>query len=138
MANVAVDIKDLLVAEGVGTFGTDLWIGREPAAGGEAVTIYPSGGQNPNPKWGRDFPTVKIKISGDVNDYAGGWTKAQEVKDALLGATPQDINGNRYASFRMQGDINFIGYDSNSRPMFTTNWILIVDLNTGLGNRSTF
>ena len=126
MAAPSVDIKDILVAAGIGTFaGTSGWgiyVSQEPKNPDSVITIYDSGGVAPNPKWLFDEPTVQIRIRGSEMAYVAAYAKAQAIKDALLGLTPQTVSGTYYVGVQMVGDINHIGYDDKSRPLFTTNW----------------
>lgn len=139
MANSpAYDIATFLASNSVGTTGTDIFVGREPAEGGLAITVYDSPAwRSPNPVYLRDYPSCQIRVRGDKNDYANTYTKAEEVKNVLLGATPQAINGEWYAMFTQAGDITFLGYDDLDHPILTTNWRLVRELSSG-GNRLTF
>lgn len=130
MANSpAEDLKDLLVTAGIGTFaGTSTWgiyVSKEPDEPHGVVTLYDKGGVSSNPKWILDEPTVRVRIRGDIMKYRTTWTKAEAVKNALLGITPQTVNGTKYIGIVQLGDIIFLGYDDNNRPVFTTTWRVI-------------
>ncbi len=126
MAAPSVDFKDLLSTAGVGTWqattGWALAVSREPATPDQVVTIYDTGGQDPNAKWLLDNPTVQVRVRGSPNDYPATYAKAIAVKDALLGLTPQTLDSIDYVGVWMVGDVIFIGYDELQRPRFTTNW----------------
>ncbi len=135
MADTAVGIKDLLVAAGIGTFaatsGWGIYINKEPTDPDTVVTVTTSGGTNPNPKWLIDFPSAQVMIRGAPNGYVAAQAKAQEVKDALLGLPSQDLNGDRWDSITMAGDIAPLGYDETNRPRFSLNFNLIIEPATG-------
>lgn len=131
------DIATFLAAQGAGTVGTDIFVGMEPASPDLVVTVYDIGGIAPSPKFLRDEPQVQCKVRGDVNDYQNAWIKAQEVKDILLGAQPQTLNGTDYVLFVQIGDILSLGRDENNRPMITSNWQLVREMASG-GNREAF
>ena len=97
------------------------------------VTLYDYAGGNPDPKWNIDNPSVQCVIRGNVNDYDLCWSKAKEVKDALLGIMSQDIDGDRWISISMRGDINFLGRDDTSRPRLSVNFSILKEsaLNAG-------
>ena len=131
------DIATFLAAQGAGTVGTDIFVGMEPSSPDFTVTVYDIGGIAPNPKFLRDEPQVQCKIRGNVNDYQNTWIKAQEVKDILLGAQPQTLNGTDYVLFVQIGEILSLGRDENNRPMITSNWQLVREMASG-GNREAF
>jgi len=133
MANApSQDLKDILVTAGLGTFahGTEdstwgIYISKEPDEPNKIITLYDKGGSSPNPKWILDEPTVRIRVRGAKMGYQDAWTKIEAVKDALLGITPQTVNGTYYTGILMIGDITFIHYDDNNRPIFTSTWQVI-------------
>lgn len=145
MSSRAVELKDLLVAAGVGVFNvTDTanvtdWsisVGKMAEKPDRCITAYDSGGKSPNPAWLVDYPTVQIKVRGSENDYVAAVDKTTEVKDALLGIMSQTIGSDIYVSISMIGDRNFLGYDENGRPMFSLNFQLIINPSTGTHRKS--
>ena len=136
MSSPAVDIAGLLEAQGLGTAGTTLFVGRDPGGTTLTISVYDTGGLPPNPKYSRDEPSVQIAVWGAANDYSGGYTKALAIKDYLLGLTSQTIGTKTYFAFNMRTDITFVGYDQNQRPQFTLNFRLIVD-DGDVGNRTS-
>jgi len=135
MADNAVGAKDLLVAAGVGVFaatsGWGIFIGKEPTAPHTIITAYNSGGTNPNPKFLLDFPSLQVRVRGAPNGYVAAEAKAKDVKNALLGLVSQDLNGDRWVSVTMAGDITPLGNDQQNRPMFSLNFNLIIEPATG-------
>jgi len=137
MTAPSVGLAQILNAEGIATSGTDMFVGEIPdTVTGLCLLILDSGGPSPNPRWTRDFRDVQIVVRSNVNDYATGWTKAEAVKNKLLGLAPQTIGTDVYASFLMRGDIVYIGRDDNNRPRFSINFRLIID-GPDVGNRSS-
>lgn len=131
MANIAEGAKDLLVAAGVGVFaaasGWGIYVSKEPSTPSTTITLFNTSGRPPNPKWLLDYPSLNIRIRGAKGGYVNAEDKAKEVKDVLLGLDSQDINGDRWVSVTMPGDLAFIGYDENERPMFSLNFRLIIE-----------
>lgn len=120
MAAPSVDIKDILVSDGIGTFTDDIHISKEPASPDNVITIYDTGGQEANPKWSIDRPSVMIRVRN--NNYLNGYSKCKDIKDSLLGLSKQTINSTEYIAIWLQGEINFIEYDDNNRAIFTLNF----------------
>lgn len=131
MSLASEGIKDILVDASVGVFNTtsgwSITIGELPPDPDTCMTIYDTGGRSPNPKWLLDYPSVQVMIRGGVSGYVAAETKAKQVKDVLLGFQSQDLNGDRWVSITMPGDVAFVGYDENKRPMFSANFRLIIE-----------
>lgn len=133
MANApSEDIVDILVAEGIGTAaaqsGWGIYRRKEPDIEGVSpntvVTVYDTGGLDPNPKFLLDQPTIMIRVRGNPNEYDLTYTKCEAVKDALLGLVAQSIHGTFYVGIWQQSDIFFIGDDEKDRPVFTLNFLI--------------
>lgn len=131
MANSpAVQVASVLIAASVGSsVSTDSWpitVGRLMSDPDAQIALYDSPGQTPNPKWLLDFPIVQVMVRGGKDDYPGGWSKAQDIKDVLLGRDVEIlIDGDRWDGITMLGDVSFLKYDENSRPLFTANYRII-------------
>lgn len=128
-------IGGLLATAGVGTMGTDVFVGRMPDSPDANITVYDQGGASPNPVWLRDEPSFSMLIRGTKNDYNGVYNKALEAKDAILGLSDQTVGDNIYALFYLRSDITFVSYDSDNRPQFSMSWRMVVDGNVATGNR---
>jgi hypothetical protein len=130
MNSAALDVKDMLDdASGgaaVGTFGTDLFVSREPASPDAVVTVYDTGGFPPDPNAGigLQYPTVQVRVRGVKGGYTAASVKARAVHDALHGVTEASWNGSRYLWVFGQQDPMFLGYDESDRPLFAQNFRL--------------
>ncbi len=133
--STAEDFKVILAAAGVGsTVPDDDWgihVSKEPATPHRAITIYDTGGAEPNAKHLLDFNTVQIRIRGQVGEYSGAHIKALAVKNKLLGLPPETVNGTDFRGVWQVGDIIFLRYDDNNRPVFVTNWRTALEPATG-------
>jgi len=122
------DIKDLLEASSATTgliFGSTLFVGQEPDGGGVAdkvVSIFDTGGGQPDTKRTLKLPTIMIKIRGDVFGYQAGYTLAELIVTTLHAVENTTVNSTRYIYIIAQSDINFLGYDKSNRPMWTINF----------------
>lgn len=126
----STSIKSLIVTANLGSATpSDAWgvyISSEPQeTPNECITIYDTGGRDPDPKWLLDFPSVQVRIRGAKEGYAAGWTRARKIRDLILGAPAQVIESWRWESFLIAGDVNFLMYDQSRRPIFTINVRLI-------------
>ena len=131
MSSPAEDLSAVLIAAGLGTFnattGWSVAIGKEPTDPDTTITLYDIGGLTPDPKWLLDYPSVQIRVRGEVSGYQAAWARMRQVRDELLGADPFTQSGNSYRSLLLTGEAVHIGYDSHNRPMFTMTFSLIVE-----------
>jgi|TARA_R110000803_G_scaffold210841_1_gene284321 hypothetical protein len=135
MPPTSVECKDLLVTAGVGTFaaasGWGIYISQEPESPNTTITVYDVGGLTPNPKFLLDEPSVQLRIRGAPDAYLAAYTKALDCKNALLGLTPQTLNGVNIRGILAIGDIAFLSYDEQRRPILTQNWRFIIQPASG-------
>ena len=122
----SLDIKDYLDGESsLGlAFGTDLFISEMPPVPDSCVCVYDTGGENPNPDYNYEKPTIQVRIRGAKGKYLDAYNLAQDIRDFLNGKHNEEINGARYIVILCEGDIFFVGYDDNHRPLLTVNFRL--------------
>jgi hypothetical protein len=131
MNSPAHDLKDLLEASSAGTgltFGTDLFVGHEPDGADVAdkvVTLYDSSGGQPDTKRTLTNPTVQVRVRGDVFGYQAGYTLAETVFNTLHAVVDTTVNSTRYIQIIALGDIFFLGFDDNKRPMWSFNFSIL-------------
>lgn len=130
------DVKDLLVAASIGTFGAStgwgIFIGREPPEPDSTVTIYDTPGDAPNPKWLLDEPRFQVRIRAKTYELA--WAKAEAVKRALLGLPSQTVNGTVYVGIWLVSDTGFLMQDELNRTIFVQTYRIIREPNSVSGN----
>jgi len=127
MNPVSKDIADHLVESSSGfslVQGTDLFIGQEPNSPDKCVTVYDRPGLPPEViDVVYDKPGFMVRVRGEKNDYAGAYAIAQSIKTYLHKITDTTINSTRYIQILVTGDVNFVKYDTNNRPVFTLNFL---------------
>ena len=125
MGASSVDIKDIFESSSVslGTFATDIFIGHMPDSPDACVTIYDTGGTNPQSGYEYHYPTVNIKVRGAVWDYTGAYSKAYSVYESLHDVTNETWNSTKYHGIWAMSDPFFLEYDEKMRPLFTINFI---------------
>ena len=125
------DMRGILATAGVGTITPNkewsLNISRMPSEPNRQLAISRTGGKASDPKWALDYPSMQVMIRGNPSDYIATRDKAQNVKDELLGLNSQTIGDTRWVSVTAIGDVNWLGYDENERPMLSVNFALIVE-----------
>lgn len=125
--SVSTDIASILHGASLGALGTDLFISKEPAEGTTLITtIYEYSGSDPNPKFRLDYPAIQIRVRGAINGYLAAEARIQAIKNVLLGAARQTVNSNVYVGIQQTGGVMFLKYDELERPIFVTNWRIMV------------
>lgn len=98
MNAVSVDIKDILEDAGLGlTFGSNLFIGKEPPGPVDCVTIFDVPGAPDLLTFDivkYEYPSIQIRVRN--RKYIDGWTLANNIKNTLHGYSHQTINGTYY------------------------------------------
>lgn len=103
-----------------GATGWTLAKGFEPVSPDAVVTVYETGGGEPDQSDGTkyDVPTFQIRVRGDAFGYSAARTKMNDVFAALNDAT---ISGYVYVFSRQSGPIP-LGHDGKTRPLLTMNF----------------
>ncbi|KKM82885.1 hypothetical protein LCGC14_1314940 [marine sediment metagenome] len=133
-ANYVKSAANILVTAGVGALtgaGWRIFGGHQPAEPDKAITIYFVGGRNPSPLWLLDYPSLSVRVRGTPFAWEATQVKAEEVKDALLGLPSQDIDGDRWVSVTMLGDMRDLGHDDKDRPVLGLDFQTIIQPASG-------
>lgn len=134
MNPVSVDVKDLLEEAELGTFGDDLFIGKEPSYPDECIVIYDTGGADQNPKLAIDENTIQLRCRS--NDYLTPYNKLQAIKLFLEGKSAVMLDGVKYVGFWAFSNIMFLNYDENDRAIWVANFRIIREPDlANVGNR---
>lgn len=135
MSSPAIGIKDLLVTAGLGVFGAasgwSISVGRFPALPDTSIVCVDTGGLSPYPHLLLNQPSVQVMVRGALNGYVAADEKIRAVVDALLGIPSQSLNGDFWGGITQRGDVSFIGFDEKDRPLFTSNFSIIVEPKAG-------
>ena len=126
MATLLDEVVAYLVAEGVGTFGSDLFIGYEPATPKDVVTLFPTGGSPPAFD-GKEYPSMQVRVRNET--YPDGHSKAMEIY-RLLNRQENFLTTWRGRCFAMQSSPMFIGYGENGEFLFTQNFRWLISTNS--------
>lgn len=129
MANMpAEDIATMLENDELGTKTTNIFVDMEPGGdeykiGDPLIIIYNTGGFPPEAT-GKIFrkPTINIRVKGIDGGYTAAEQKIQAIADALHQRTPETVAGTDYTGIWQVGEVAFVEFDENSRPVFTANF----------------
>lgn len=118
------DIKDMLEDSGSGTgltFATDLFIAQMPSSPDKCVCVYDTAGESPGYN---DYYKlgIQIVVRGDKEAYLDAYDLANTIQVYLHEKNNETWNSTRYIGVWGEGDILFMGWDDNQRPMFSINF----------------
>jgi len=121
----SIDIAEMLEAESVLalTFGTNLFVGKEPITPANCVTIFDTYGHAPQlglTTQGYEFPTIQIRVRNI--DYVDGWNIIESIKEKLHGIGNITWDGTFYAAIYCAYGPGLLDWDDNSRARFIINF----------------
>ena len=129
MNSSSEDIKDMLEdsSSGLGlTFGTDLFVGREPTTPDQCATIFDTAGLPNQVTLGMEgnyyYPSIQIRVRS--NDYRDGWDLIQNIMISLHGREQETWNGTLYSIIKQSSGPTLLDWDDNNRVRFVVNFDL--------------
>jgi hypothetical protein len=106
------------------TFGTNLFIGKEPATPKNCVTIYDTPGFAPylgvDGSTGYEYPSVQIRVRN--TSYVSGWNMINNIKSCLHGIAQETWSGTLYSVILCSGDPALLDWDDNGNARFICNF----------------
>lgn len=129
MSSVARDVAAFLQAEGIGTFaattGWSINVSREPVSPDTCVTIYDTGGDDPDTDEMDERANFQVRVRGF--DYEDCITKARAIRDALIVPGSVTMNGHTYAYVFMSSGISSIGRDDSDRHLIVASYKTVLE-----------
>ena len=124
-------VGDHLAANGYGTLGTSLFLGRQPAAPDDCTTIFEYEGRAPAETFGAaataiDYPRLQVMCRAGRDDYPGARDRAVTIRAFLGAITDETISGVRILRIRPNGSVLPLGPDENDRPIVVVNFEVAV------------
>ena len=127
-SNAAEDIKDILASDGLGTFGTDLFVDKQPDSGFTLpMTIVSNSPGAPPEATGKNLreASVQIRVVGKDGGYVAANAKMLAI-EAALHQRPGQITAAsgqvRILGILEESDMGPVDYDEQNRPVFITNF----------------
>ena len=125
-------LGDHLVTQGLGTLGTNLFLGKMPATPDYCVTIYEYEGMAPLENMGStpysiDMPRIQVVVRGARDDYPTARDGLQAIRVVLASITDTTISGTRVLRVMSLGSILPLGLDDKDRPRLAANFQVHVE-----------
>jgi hypothetical protein len=135
MADPACDLAIYLESVGVGSRkqgASDWWLitGQLVDDSQKQVALLNTGGAPPSYS-NTDairYPTVQVRILGDVNQYASARAQAEAVYSAVNGVCDVVINGHNYLSLEPMQEPVLLGYrEGDRRAEYSLNVLMMTE-----------
>jgi len=131
---VSVDIKDKLVASGLGTFaattGWAIYVGSRPEAPDDVISIYDTQGTNMNPlAKGVEIGKYTFQIQVRAGSYVNAHDKIEAI-EAVLDRLKLTVGSTYYSAINRVKLIAFSGYDADNRAIWVQDYTAIRQIDT--------
>jgi hypothetical protein len=117
------DISNYLQAQGVGTPGTDMFLGLMPDQPDNCIALFEYAGSPPDLHWNGEYPGLQVRVRN--KSYAAGRAKIGEVVNELHGLHEQVLSGTRYLLIKARGSPEVLKRDNNNRVELFVNFEII-------------
>ena len=131
------DLSDYLSSGGVGTLGTDLFVGQLPPAPDLATCVYETGGIAPIYSMGNvagqavvERPRVQVVVRGAQYDYETARAVAQKAWLLIDKLPTRSINGVAYKWGSCVQSVFLLQVDEQGRPWLAFNADVLKEMST--------
>ena len=118
-----IDISTYLKNQGVGTPGTDMFLGLMPDQPDNCIALFEYAGSPPDLHWNGEYPGLQVRVRN--KSYAAARTKIGEVMAKLHGLYEQTLSGTRYLLIKARGSPEVLKRDNNNRVELFVNFEII-------------
>ena len=117
------DIGNYLQVQGIGTLGTNIFLGLMPDQPDNCVALFEYAGSPPDLHWEGEYPGLQVRVRN--KGYAAARTKIGEVMEKLHGLHEQTLSGTRYLLIKARGSPEVLKRDNNNRVELFVNFEII-------------
>jgi hypothetical protein len=117
------DISTYLKNQGVGTPGTDMFLGLMPDQPDNCIALFEYAGSPPDLHWNGEYPGLQVRVRNI--SYAAGRAKIGEVAKKLHGLHEQNLSGTRYLLIKARGSPEVLKRDGSNRTEWFVNFEII-------------
>ena len=121
------DIGNYLQVQGIGTLGTNIFLGMVPDRPDNCIVLFEYAGSPPDLYWNGEYPGLQVRVRN--KSYAAARTKIGEVMAALHGLHEQTLSGTRYLLIKARGSPEVLKRDNNNRVELFVNFEIIKEGN---------
>lgn len=125
-------LGDHIQTNGLGTLGTNLYLGKMPASPDYCITLFEYEGMQPLENMGSapysiDMPRIQVMVRGARDDYPTARDGLQAIRELLAGITDVTISSTKILRVASVGSLIPLGLDDKDRPRLTANFQCYVE-----------
>jgi hypothetical protein len=120
------EIGTYLQSQGIGTLGTNLFLGLMPDQPDNCIALFEYAGSPPDLHWNGEYPGLQVRVRN--KSYATARTKIQEIYEELHGLHDQMLSGTRYLLIKARGSPEILKRDENNRVELFINFEIIKEV----------
>ena len=117
------DISAYLKNQGIGTPGTDIFLGLLPDQPDNCVALFEYAGSPPDLHWNGEYPGLQVRVRN--KSYSAGRAKIGEIMTALHGLHETTLSGTRYLLIKARGSPEILKRDASNRVELFVNFEII-------------
>ena len=117
------EIGAYLQSQGIGTLGTDLFLGLMPDQPDSCIVLFEYAGSTPDLHWNGEYPGLQVRVRN--KSYAMARAKIGEVMEKLHGLHEQTLAGTRYLLIKARGSPEILKRDASNRVELVLNFEII-------------
>ena len=114
------DIGNYLQVQGIGTLGTNIFLGMVPDKPDNCIVLFEYAGSPPDLHWNGEYPGLQVRVRN--KSYTAARTKIGEVMAALHGLHEQTLSGTRYLLIKARSSPEILKRDNNNRVELFVNF----------------
>jgi len=120
------EIGTFLQSQGIGTLGTDIFLGLMPDKPDNCIALFEYAGEPPDLHSSLEYPGLQVLVRNE--SYAAGRQKIEQVRSVLHGLTEAMINGRRYLLVQAKQSPESLARDENGRAVFVCNFRVMKEI----------
>ena len=117
------EIGTYLQSQGIGTLGTDLFLGLMSDQPDNCIALFEYAGSPPDLHWNGEYPGLQVRVRN--KSYRAGREKIQQIYELLHGLHNQIFSGTRYLLIKARGSPEVLKRDANNRIELFVNFEII-------------
>jgi hypothetical protein len=117
------EIGTYLQSQGIGTLGTDLFLGLMPDQPDNCITLFQYAGSPPDLHWSGEYPGLQVLVRD--KSYPAGKAKIEQIVRELHGLHETVLGGTRYLLIKARGSPEILKRDANNRVELFVNFEII-------------
>jgi len=129
MSTILEAVGDYLVAQGYGTLGTNIFLGKMPNKPDVCIGVYENEGGSPDFTMGTvllDNPAIQVIVRAGIEDYPTARDTAQSIRLLLAQVANTTLSGVTVLRIAPVGSVLPMGDDTNDRPHVSANFRCII------------